>query len=68
VATSTECYDFLRLLFAGVGRTFCPNCGIRVEREAVDKLAERLLGPVYDEGCNLNGTQPRPMPTCKIME
>ena len=25
VATSTECYDFLRLLFARVGRTFCPN-------------------------------------------
>src|SRR5213082_3202810 len=31
VATSTECYDFLRLLFARVGRTFCPNCGTRVE-------------------------------------
>src|ERR687887_452368 len=26
VATSTECYDFLRLLFARVGQTFCPNC------------------------------------------
>ena len=25
VATSTECYDFLRLLFARVGRTFCPT-------------------------------------------
>ena len=30
VATSTECYDFLRLLFARVGQTFCPNCGTRV--------------------------------------
>src|ERR687885_2852799 len=29
VATTTECYDFLRLLFARVGRTFCPNCGTR---------------------------------------
>ena len=27
VATSTECYDFLRLLYARVGQTFCPNCG-----------------------------------------
>ena len=42
VATSTECYDFLRLLFARVGRTFCPNCGTRVERDTVDQVAERL--------------------------
>jgi excinuclease ABC subunit A len=42
VATSTECYDFLRLLFARVGRTFCPNCGIRVERDTVDQVAQRL--------------------------
>ncbi len=27
VATSTELYDFLRLLYARVGRTYCPNCG-----------------------------------------
>ncbi len=27
VATATECYDFLRLLFARVGQTFCPDCG-----------------------------------------
>ena len=43
VATSTECYDFLRLLFARVGRTFCPNCGTRVERDTVDQVAGRLL-------------------------
>src|ERR1700676_4231131 len=43
VATSTECYDFLRLLFARVGRTFCPNCGTRVERDTVDQVAQRLL-------------------------
>ena len=43
VATSTECYDFLRLLFARVGRTICPNCGTRVERDTVDQVAQRLL-------------------------
>ena len=42
VATATECYDFLRLLFARVGRTFCPNCGTRVERDTVDQVAQRL--------------------------
>ena len=43
VATTTECYDFLRLLFARVGRTFCPGCGRQVERDTVDQAAARLL-------------------------
>ena len=46
VATSTECYDFLRLLWARVGRTFCPQCGTRVRRDTVDEVAARMLaGP-----------------------
>jgi excinuclease ABC subunit A len=43
VATSTECYDFLRLLFARVGRTFCPQCGRQVEKDTVDQVAARML-------------------------
>ena len=43
VATSTECYDFLRLLFARVGRTFCPNCGERVQKDTVDHVAPQML-------------------------
>jgi excinuclease ABC subunit A len=43
VATSTECYDFLRLLYARVGRTFCPNCGARVKRDTVDEVVARML-------------------------
>ena len=43
VATSTECYDFLRLLFARVGQTFCPKCGTRVRKDTVDEVAARLL-------------------------
>ncbi|HJZ96998.1 MAG TPA: excinuclease ABC subunit UvrA [Candidatus Solibacter sp.] len=43
VATSTECYDFLRLLYARVGQTFCPNCGTRVRKDTVDEIAERVL-------------------------
>src|SRR5689334_8921942 len=43
VATSTECYDFLRLLFARVGQTFCPQCGTRVRKDTVDEVAARLL-------------------------
>src|SRR4026207_2459923 len=36
VATSTECYDFLRLLYARVGQTFCPNCGTRLKKDDRD--------------------------------
>ena len=43
VATSTECFDFLRLLFARVGRTFCYKCGRQVERDTVDRVAEQML-------------------------
>jgi len=43
VATSTELYDFLRLLWARAGRTICPNCGIHVQRDSVDQVAVKML-------------------------
>src|SRR5207253_3791773 len=43
VATSTELYDFLRLLFARVGRTYCPNDGLLVERDTVDHVAVKMM-------------------------
>jgi excinuclease ABC subunit A len=43
VATSTELYDFLRLLFARIGRTYCPNDGIRVIKDTVDQIADEMM-------------------------
>jgi len=43
VATSTELYDFLRLLWARAGRTYCPNCNLHVARDTVDQVASRML-------------------------
>jgi excinuclease ABC subunit A len=43
VATSTELYDFLRLLWARAGRTFCPNDGNYVQRDTVDHVAAKML-------------------------
>ncbi|MBI5085970.1 MAG: excinuclease ABC subunit UvrA, partial [Acidobacteria bacterium] len=43
VATSTEIHDYLRLLYARAGETFCPGCGERVERDTVDPVAEKML-------------------------
>jgi excinuclease ABC subunit A len=43
VATSTEIYDFMRLLWARAGRTFCPICGRRVLKDTVDHVAKSML-------------------------
>ncbi len=43
VATSTEIYDFMRLLWARAGRTFCPMCGRRVAKDTVDQVAQMML-------------------------
>ena len=44
VATATELYDFMRLLFARAGRIYCPNDGTRIQRDTVDQVAESMLG------------------------
>jgi excinuclease ABC subunit A len=43
VATATEIYDYLRLLYARVGRTFCLNCGHEVRKDTLDEIAARVL-------------------------
>ncbi|RMG56570.1 MAG: excinuclease ABC subunit A, partial [Acidobacteria bacterium] len=43
VATQTELYDFLRLLFARVGTTFCRQCGQEVTRDTPESIADRVL-------------------------
>jgi excinuclease ABC subunit A len=43
VATSTEIYDYMRLLFARVGRTYCVVCGEEVKKDTLDEIAERVL-------------------------
>ena len=43
VATSTEIYDFLRLLYARAGTTWCPTCKKPVERDTVDQVAMTML-------------------------
>jgi|HubBroStandDraft_6_1064221.scaffolds.fasta_scaffold12256_2 excinuclease ABC subunit A len=43
VATATEIYDYLRLLFARVGHTFCLHCGEEVRRDTLDEIAARVL-------------------------
>jgi len=43
VATATEIYDYLRLLYARCGTMICPTCGGIVKRDSVDEIAEAVL-------------------------
>src|SRR5213596_3247414 len=43
VATVTEIYDYLRLLFSRVGVQHCPNCGTVMERQSVQEIVDTLL-------------------------
>jgi excinuclease ABC subunit A len=43
VGTTTEIYDYLRLLFARVGRTHCPDCQVEVKRYSADEVIEDML-------------------------
>jgi excinuclease ABC subunit A len=43
VATATEIYDYLRLLFARIGRTFCLQCGQEVKKDSVDEVVDSIL-------------------------
>ena len=44
VGTTTEIHDYLRLLFARVGRTICRGCGVEVTRETAEAAAGALAG------------------------
>jgi excinuclease ABC subunit A len=42
VGTTTEIHDYMRLLYARIGRTFCRSCGREVIRETAEVVARRL--------------------------
>ena len=44
VGTVTEIYDYLRLLFARVGKPHCPKCGNPVARQTVQQIVDAILG------------------------
>ena len=48
VGTITEVYDYLRLLYARIGRPHCPTCGRSVARQTPQQIVDRVLD--LDEG------------------
>ncbi|MDY6039499.1 MAG: excinuclease ABC subunit UvrA, partial [Elusimicrobiaceae bacterium] len=49
VATVTEIYDYLRLLFARIGHRHCPQCGREVEAWSVQGIAQDILNKFADK-------------------
>jgi excinuclease ABC subunit A len=48
VGTITEIYDYLRLLFARVGKPYCYNCGLEIKSQTVDQIVDIIMG--YNPG------------------
>lgn len=43
VGTVTEIYDYLRLLYARIGKPICPNHGIEITSQTIEQMVDRLL-------------------------
>ncbi len=43
VGTVTEIYDYLRLLFARIGRPHCPNCGHPISGQTIEQMVDQVL-------------------------
>ncbi len=43
VATTTEIHDYLRLLYAAIGKPHCPKCGRPIARQTAEEIVGRLL-------------------------
>jgi len=43
VGTVTEIYDYLRLLFARVGRPYCPVHGVEISSQTVEQMVDRIM-------------------------
>ncbi|RLG13366.1 MAG: excinuclease ABC subunit A, partial [Candidatus Nanohalarchaeota archaeon] len=50
VGTTTEIYDYLRLLFARIGTAHCPECGRRIQKQSADSIISNFLSKE-----NING-------------
>ena len=56
VATVTEIYDYLRLLFARVGKVHCYQCGDPIQSQTISQMAKEILK--LEEGTRIHVTAP----------
>ncbi|MBR5230194.1 MAG: excinuclease ABC subunit UvrA [Firmicutes bacterium] len=51
VGTVTEIHDYLRLLYARIGKPHCPVCGKSISSQSVDQMVDTIMG--FEEGTKL---------------
>lgn len=51
VGTVTEIYDYLRLLFARVGKAHCPKCKKPIEKQTIDQIVDQIL--TFEDGSKI---------------
>ncbi|MCZ7372616.1 MAG: excinuclease ABC subunit UvrA [Candidatus Methanoperedens sp.] len=56
VGTVTEIYDYLRLLYARIGKQHCPNCGSEITPQTVEQIVKKLAA--YPEGTKIQVLAP----------
>jgi len=56
VGTVTEIYDYLRLLFANIGKPHCPNCGVEISAQTPQEIVEKILS--WEEGSKIQILSP----------
>jgi excinuclease ABC subunit A len=66
VGTSTEIYEYLRLLFARIGRTYSPISGCEVKKHSTDDIIKKVLD--YSKGTRFVIMSPIHLPEGRTME
>ncbi|MGH7833593.1 MAG: excinuclease ABC subunit UvrA [Candidatus Binatia bacterium] len=56
VGTGTEIYDYLRLLYARIGKPFCYKCGREISAQTIQQIVDQILS--FPEGARLNVLAP----------
>ncbi|MBF0489836.1 MAG: excinuclease ABC subunit UvrA, partial [Candidatus Omnitrophica bacterium] len=56
VATQTEIYDYLRLLYARIGQPYCYSCGKKIEQQTAQQVVDQILS--LPEGTKINILSP----------
>ena len=51
VGTVTELYDYMRLLWARIGKPHCPKCGKEIRQQTIDQIIDQLM--LLPEGTKL---------------
>ena len=68
VGTITEIYDYVRLLFARIGKIYCPNCGKAVTVQTLDQIVDAVKENEVPATCTQTGEQQAKCSGCEYVE